>query len=102
MFNSAVALGILASWVTTFSRLCRIYVKLRFPGGGSATTNGITAPLLFSLFSGLDWALPLVALAFWWLDHIWLFIPLVVLFSLLDFANTQWGLISRLARDGTG
>ena len=94
--NHALALCIFAAWLAGFAKFCRIYFELRFPSANHAATPVNQANFVVSFFSGLEWAMPLVVLGLWWVDALWIFPTLIVAFSLLDFSNTQWALISRL------
>lgn len=92
-----LAVSLIAAWIATFSRLCRIYRQLiRAHSKQSTIAHGRLSGLILSAFSGIDHALPFIALLCWLLNLLPQLILWLVCYSLLDLVYTQYTIIRSL------
>jgi len=105
LFQYAVFLCLFSALLAIFSRLCRVYVEKRFnsqlsnepsAGAESLKRKYRIRDIIISFFSGLDSLLP-VFIFIAGFNHVihWLLFWIVV-YSILDFANTQYRIFTRI------
>lgn len=103
MIKGAAFICLAAALLAVTARLCRIYAEKRFPNTQTAetlsvsSTGGNITSRIYSFFSGLDHLLPLFILVAGMFDVLVWVMVWIFLYSLLDFAYTQWNIIWRLS-----
>jgi len=98
---AALPLALIAAWLMTFARLCRVYAELRFPPPGKHEEEKPQPRMdLAGFISGLDGLFPLFALAAWVMAAPAAFLWWILAYALADAIYTQIAIVKRLRGAG--
>ncbi|MFM8747545.1 MAG: CDP-alcohol phosphatidyltransferase family protein [Aestuariivirga sp.] len=95
--TAALPLALIAAWIMTFARLCRVYAELRFPPSAQREEERPQPRMdLAGFVSGLDGLFPLFVLAAWVLAAPAALLWWIFAYALADVVYTQIAIIQRL------